>query len=59
MEAINTTYYILNHALVRPVLKKILYKFWKARKPYIAQFKGFGCDCFILNNGKDNLENLM
>ena len=27
------------------------------RKPNISYFHGFDCKCFILNNGKDNIEN--
>jgi len=29
--------------------------FYKGRKPNIIHFKVFGCKCFVLNNGKDNL----
>lgn len=54
-EAINTACYILNCALIRPVLKKITYELWKGRKPNIGYFHVFGCRCFILNNGKSNL----
>jgi len=27
----------------------------ESRKPNISHLKVFGCKCFILNNGKDNL----
>ena len=42
-EAINTVYYILNHTLIRPILKKISYELWKGRKSNIAFFYIFGC----------------
>jgi len=41
--------------LIRPILKKILYELFKGRKLNISHLKVFGCKCFILNNGKDNL----
>ena len=53
---INTVCYILNHALIRPILKKTPYELWKGRKPNIAYLHIFGCRCFILNNGKEILE---
>ena len=28
---------------------------YKGRKPNINHFRVFGCKCFVLNNGKDNL----
>jgi len=36
-------------------LKKTPYELFKGRKPNISHLKVFGCKCFILNNGKDNL----
>ena len=56
IEAINIACYILNRALIRLILKKILYKLWKGRKPNIKYFHIFGYRCFILNNGKDRLD---
>ena len=50
-------YDILNHTLIRPILKKTLYELWKDRKSNLDYFHTFGCRCFIHNNGKDNLEN--
>jgi len=41
--------------LIRPILKKTPYELFKERKPNISHIKVFGCKCFILNNGKDNL----
>ena len=55
-KAINTACYILNHALIRPMLKKTSYKLWKDRKPNLDYFHAFGCKCFVHNNGKDNLK---
>ena len=51
-EVVNTTYYILNRALIRPILKKTPYELWKDRKPNISYFHAFGSRCFIHNNGK-------
>ena len=52
----STTCYVLNRVLIRPILKKTLYELFKGRKPNISHLKVFGCNCFILNNGKDNLD---
>ena len=57
-EVVNTACYILNRALIRPILKKIPYELWKDRKPNISYFHIFGCIYFIHNNGKDNLEKI-
>ncbi len=54
-EATNTACYILNRALIRPILNKTPYELWKGKKPNISYFHAFGCKCFVLNNGKDNL----
>ena len=35
-EVVNTACYILNRALIRPILKKIPYELWKGRKPNIG-----------------------
>ena len=55
-EAVNTSSYVLNRILLRPILKKIPYELWKNKKPNISYFKVFGCKCFILdtknNRGK-------
>ena len=53
-EAVNTSCYVLNRILLRPILKKTPYEIWKNKKPNISYFKVFGCKCFILNI-KDNL----
>ena len=56
MKIINTACYILNHTLIRLILKKTLYELWKGRKPNITYFHIFGCRCFVLNNGKERLK---
>ena len=47
--------YVLNRTLIRHILKETPYELYKGRKPSISHLKVFGCKCFILNNGKDNL----
>ena len=54
-EAINTTNYVLNRCLIRPILKKTPYELFKGIKPNIAYLRSFGCKCLIHNNGMDNL----
>ena len=54
-EAVNTSCYILNRALIHPILKKTPYELWNDRKPNISYFRAFGCVCYVHNNGKDNL----
>jgi len=54
-EFVNTTCYIMNRALIRPILKKTPYELYKGRKPNIYHLHVFGCKCFVLNNGTDNL----
>ena len=45
----------MNKTLIRPILKKTPYELYKGRKPNIYHLHIFGCKCFVLNNGKDNL----
>ena len=40
---------------IRPILKKTPNELYKGRKPNIGHFKVFICNCFILNNSKENL----
>ena len=54
-EAVNTVYYILNRALIRPIHKKTPYELWHDRKSNIGYFHIFRCKCFFHNNKKDNL----
>ena len=44
-----------NRVLVRPQLKKTPYELLKERKPNIAYLRAFGCKCYILVNGKEDL----
>jgi len=55
VDVVNTACYVLNRVLIRPILKKTPYEFFKGRKLNISHFRVFGRKCFILNNGKDNL----
>ncbi|KAK8585732.1 hypothetical protein V6N13_050704 [Hibiscus sabdariffa] len=41
--------------MIRPILNKTPYELLKKKKPNISYFHPFGCKCFVLNNGKDNL----
>lgn len=55
VDVVNTACYVLNRVLIRPILKKTPYELYKGRKPNISHLRVFGCKCFILNNGKENL----
>ena len=52
---ISTTCYVLNRILIRPILDKTPYEILKGRKPNLSYLHVFGCKCFVLNNGKENL----
>ena len=54
-DAVYTASHVLNRTLIRPILKKTPYELYKGRKPSISHLRVFGCKCFVLNNGKDNL----
>ena len=54
-DAINTACYVMNRALIRPILKKTPYELYFGRKPNISHLHVFGCKCFVHNNGKDHL----
>ena len=54
-EAVSTACYVANRVLVRPQLKKTPYELLKERKPNITYFRAFGCKCYILVNGKEDL----
>jgi len=55
VDVVSTTCYVINRVLIRPILKKTPYELFRGRKPNLSHLKVFGCKCFILNNGKDNL----
>ena len=54
-EAVATACYIINRAMIRPILNKTPYELLRGRKPRVSHLRAFGSKCFILNNGKDNL----
>jgi len=54
-DAASTACYVMNRVLTRPILKKTPYELLNGRKPNIGHLKVFGCKCYILNNGKENL----
>lgn len=43
VEVFNTTCYILNRVLKRPILNKTLYELWNNRRPKILYLRVFGC----------------
>ena len=53
--AVSTSCYVMNRVLIRPILKKTPYKLFNGRKSNINHLRVFGCSCFVLNNGKENL----
>ena len=56
VEAVSTACYIINRAMPRPILEKNPYELLKGNPPSISHLRIFGCQCFIHNNGKNNLE---
>ena len=54
-EAFSTACYIANKTLLRNTLNKTPYELIKGRKPNLAYFHTFGCQCYILINGKSNI----
>jgi len=54
-DVVSTACYVINRVLIRPILKQAPYELFRGRKPNLSHLKVFGCKCFILNNGKDNL----
>ena len=55
VDAISTSCYVKNKVLIRPILKKTPYELFNGRKPNINHLRVFDCNCFVLNNGKENL----
>jgi len=55
VDTINTACYVLDRVLIKLILKKTLYELFKGKKPKNSHLRVFGCKCFILKNGKDNL----
>jgi len=54
-DAVYIAAYLLNRTLIKPILKKTPYELYKGRKPSVSHLRVFGCKCFVLNNGKENL----
>ena len=54
-DVVNTSCYVMNKVLIRPILKKTPYELFNGRKPNINDLIVFGCNYFVLNNGKENL----
>ena len=55
-EAINTSCYIINRAMVRNSSKKISYEMFKGKKPSLAHFRIFGTRCYVHINDKKNTD---
>ena len=52
VETVNTSCYIINRAMVRPLSRKISYELFKGKSPSIAHFKVFGTKYFVHINDK-------
>nr|XP_016475434.1 PREDICTED: uncharacterized protein LOC107797086 [Nicotiana tabacum] len=55
-EAVNTAYYLVNRCMIRSILNKTPYELLNRRKPKLTYLRTFGCKCYVLNNGKDQLD---
>ena len=51
-EALNTSCYIINRCMIRPIINKT-YELFKGRKLNIMHLRVFGCKCYVHNNGKE------
>jgi len=54
-EEVNTSCYIRSRCLIRSVLKKTPYELLIGRKPSLSYLKAFGCKCFVMINGMNDL----
>ena len=54
-EAVNTSCYIINRCMIRPLINKSPYEQLKGRKTNIAHLRVFGCKWYVQNNGKESL----
>ena len=54
-EALNTCCYIINRCMIRSILNKTPYEFFKGRKPNIIHLRVFGYKCYVHNNEKYTL----
>jgi len=55
VDVVNTSCYELNCVLISPIIKKTPYELFKGGRLVLTYLKVFGCKCFILNNGKEQL----
>jgi len=54
-DVVSTSCYVMNRVLIRPILKKTPNELFNGRKSNISHLRVFGCSCFVLNNGKENM----
>ena len=54
-QAVDTACYILNRAMLRPIIKKTPYELLNGRTPSISHLRIFGCKCYVHDNGKNSL----
>jgi len=53
---LNTSCYIINRCMIRPILNKTPHELFKGRKPNIKHLRVFDCKCYVHNNnGKESL----
>lgn len=45
----------MNKIMIRPIIKKSPYELFEGKKLNISYFHPFGCKCFILINGKEEI----
>ena len=55
VEAVNTLCHVTYTCLIRAILNKTPYELLNNGKPMLSYLRAFGCRCFVLNNGKDDL----
>ena len=51
-EASNTSCYIINRCMIRPILNKTPYELFKGRKPNIMHLRVFGYKSYVNNMGR-------
>ncbi|XP_075109223.1 uncharacterized protein LOC142181012 [Nicotiana tabacum] len=55
VEGINTACYLVNRCMIRSLLNKTPYELLNGIKPKLTHLRTFGCKCYVLNNGNDQL----
>ena len=53
--SVNTVNYVLCRCYIQLLLKNIPCEYFKCKKPNVSNFKSFESECFIYNNGNENL----